>query len=313
MSNEKDTVDYTVRGFTKSFDTTLTHLSILRNKPKSVILRELLEEQLTDRIKTFGALSQLVAGMDEVLASHFGAKLSENPLENHFGTKYNLAMCDVLDIKTDEQLQQIQIRNTPYITARADQVMAGCKTVIKGQSLWFALFAELAFSDEEVVRRGWNEVFYSIDEDRYYSYYEHVNQLRCMRGMSSIQAEKNDFTHEGRLCRLNVTKPASYQYGAWRVSISLKDGVNVTEPDVLTGLHYPRLPHRLVIADRDEPYCSVASGEEDSEPGFRFVDGVCELDVYSNGKPERSNPTPMTKVAEALAAEIDARLKPFTG
>lgn len=51
MSNEKDTVDYTVRGFTKSFDTTLTHLSILRNKPKSVILRELLEEQLTDRIK----------------------------------------------------------------------------------------------------------------------------------------------------------------------------------------------------------------------------------------------------------------------
>ncbi len=313
MSTEKDTVDYTVRGFTKSFDTTLTHLSILRGKPKSVILREILEEQLTDRIKTFGALSALVAGMDQVLASHFGAELSDNPLENHFGTKYNLAMCDVLNIKSDEQLQQIQIRNTPYITARADQVMWGCKMVVKGQSLWFALFAELAFSDEEVVHRGWNEVFYSADDDRYYSYYENVNQLRSMRDMGSIQAKKNDFTHEGKLCSLEVTKPATYQFGAWRVDISLKEGVKVTDPSVLTGLHYPRLPHRLVIADRDEPYRSVASGEEDNEPGFMFVDGVCKLDVYSNGKQEELNPTPMWKVAEALAGEIDARLKPFTG
>jgi hypothetical protein len=52
---------------------------------------------------------------------------------------------------------------------------------------------------------------------------------------------------------------------------------------------------------------------EDGEPesGFAFVDGRCELDIYSNGCYEDYNPTLLPDVGEALAAVTDGRLKPF--
>lgn len=45
--------------------------------------------------------------------------------------------------------------------------------------------------------------------------------------------------------------------------------------------------------------------EKGSEPGFQFVDGECQFDVYSDGKFEDLNPTSMIAVAGAIADTVD--------
>ncbi|WP_406642759.1 hypothetical protein [Pectobacterium brasiliense] len=218
MKPEKDTVDYTIRGFSKDFDTTLTHLSMLWNKPKSVILRELAEQHLTDRIKMFGMLSKHVAVLDEMMAKHIGAELIEQPFESHFSTQWNMEMCSILGIRTDDDLEQILIRNTPYITVRADQVFKGIDRTVKGTALWFALFAEVASSTPETVQRAWENIFHSFDGEAYYRYYKNINEIRRLKGGSVITADQYDIMLQGELCTVKITKPADYQYGAGMLS-----------------------------------------------------------------------------------------------
>lgn len=312
MSAEKDTVDYTVRGFSRSFDRTLTDLSVLWNKPKSVILREIAEQHLTDRIKTFGILNKIVAALDEHLANHLGARLSDTQIENHFGTRWNMDMCNLLNIRSDADLESILVRNTPYITVRADQVMKGYPWISKATSLWFALFAEVAFSSEEIVKQAWEKIFHSVDNERYYIYYDHVNELRKMHHMDILIADKNDFTLEGEFCEVEVFKPAHYQYGAWRAVITPVVALTPEIQGALMELPFPHLPHRLIIADISEPYtCPTTDDNGVLLPGFRFYEGKCELDFYTNGNPESFNPTSPSDVAQALANTTDARLRPF--
>ncbi|ENT6814895.1 hypothetical protein ACFF2W_004413 [Enterobacter kobei] len=312
MSAEKDTVDYTVRGFSRSFDRTLTDLSVLWNKPKSVILREIAEQHLTDRIKTFGMLNKIVAAMDEHLANHLGARLSDTQIENHFGTRWNMEMCSLLKIQSDADLENILVRNTPYITVRADQVMKGFPWIAKGTSLWFALFAEVAFSSEEIVKQAWEKIFYSVDDERYYIFYQHINEIREMRHLDALAADKNDFILEGEFCEVAVFKPAHYQYGAWRAVITPVIPLTPEAHEALTGMNFPRLPHRLIVADTTEPYLSPATDINGTVvPGFRFNEGKCELDIYSNGMTESFNPTSPSDVAQELAKITDVRLQPF--
>ena len=303
MSNEKDTVDYTVRGFSRSFDRTLTDLSILWNKPKSVILREIAEEHLTDRIKTFGMLSKLVSALDEVVAGHVGAVVSDHQVENHFGTRWNMEMCELLNIRSDEELQRIVVDNTRYLTVRADQVLKGYKWIPKGTALWFALFAEVAVSSPDIVRQAWEKIFYSVSGDAYYRYYANVNELRRLHHLDEISADARDFERDGEFCQVAVTKPAHYQYGAWRVDILLSEKAAQLPP---ACLRFPTLPHRIFLADKDGLYtCQALFDEKGSELGFQFVAGECKFDVYSDGQFEDFNPTAMTAVAGAIANTVD--------
>lgn len=186
MTNEKDTVDYTVRGFSKEFDITLTNLSILWNKPKSVILREISEQQLTDRIKMFGILSPHVAALDEMMARKLKAELIERPYESHMSTRHSMEMSELLDIKSDDQLEDILVRNTPYIMVRANQVIYGTPRTVKGMTLWFALFAELASSSPDTVQKAWEQLFYSSSEKSHTKYYKNINEIRGLMGLPLI-------------------------------------------------------------------------------------------------------------------------------
>lgn len=189
MTNPKDTVDYTVRGFSKEFDITLTNLSILWNKPKSVILREITEQQLTDRIKMFGILSKHVAALDEMMARNLGAELIERPYESHMSTHSSLMMGKLLDITSDAQLEDILVRNTPYIMVRANQVLNGTPRTVKGMTLWFALFAELASSSPDTVQKAWNQLFYSTSEKEYSRYYKNINEIRSLMRLELIDED----------------------------------------------------------------------------------------------------------------------------
>lgn len=127
-----------------------------------------------------------------------------------------------------------------------------------------------------------------------------------------IPANQYDIMHQGEWCTVEITKPADYQYRAWHAVITLTPVAAEVDPAALRGLRFPTLPSRLLIAEKSTPYHAVAypkGGEPDL--GFAFVDGRCELDIYSSGCEEDYNPTPLIDVAEALAAVTDERLKPF--
>lgn len=313
MNEDKNTVDYTIRGVPKPVDDHLTHLSILTGTPKSVLVREKLIEIFTDRIKSFGMLNPLVAALDAVIANHIGPDtvvLSEQ-VDNHFGTKWNIEMRDLLGIKTDADLQRILVSNTPYLTVRADQVMQGYPTIPKATSLWFALFVEVAFSTPEVVQQAWEKIFYSHSGERYYQYYKHVNELRRLRHLEATEANLNDIGVSDVFSEVHLFKPEEYQYGAWHIEMTLKPEVAASVgQDVLEGLRFPQLPQRLFVASPEAGYsCAAIGDQEEYEPGFRFVDGHCELDMYSNGTHEDSNHTPLSTVVTALANLIEKRLQ----
>lgn len=321
MTQEKDTVDYTVRGFSREFDTTLTNVSILLNKPKSVLLRELAEQHFTDRIKMFGMMSKHVAALDEMMARNLGAELIERPYESHMTTRTSLEMGKLLNISSDEQLEDILVRNTPYIMVRANQVIKGTPRTVKGMTLWFALFAELASSSPDLVKTAWETIFYSFDDESYYRYYKNINEIRLLMNKDAITADLHDVRHDGKFCTVAITKPADYQYGAWLAVITLTPaGAQIADEaaadEALSGLCYPTFEKRQIVAKKDTGYHAMAFPEDGGEQqrGFKFIDGRCELNVYSKdyaGSSEFYHPTPLKHVAEVLASVTDEHLKPF--
>ncbi|WDF99817.1 hypothetical protein PSR30_04405 [Pectobacterium carotovorum subsp. carotovorum] len=321
MVHEKDTVDYTVRGFSKEFDKTLTNVATLMNKPKSVLLRELVEQHFTDRIKMFGMMSKHVAVLDEMMARNLGAELIERPYESHITTRNSLEMGKLLNISTDAQLEDILVRNTPYIMVRANQVIKGTPRTVKGMTLWFALFAELASSSPELVKTAWETLFYSFDDESYYRYYKHINEIRLLMNKDAVSADQHDVRHDGKFCTVAITKPEDYPNGARLAVITLTPaGAQIAAKDAaqeaLSGLCYPTLEKRQIVAKKDTGYHAVAFPEDggEMERGFTFIDGRCELNVYSKdyaGSSEFYHPTPLQHVAEVLASVTDGHLKPF--
>ena len=56
-------------------------------------------------------------------------------------------------------------------------------------------------------------------------------------------------------------------------------------------------------------YSALISAEPDRwDKAFRFVDGVCELHLYTNGVEEDHNPTPLGDVAQALINVVEENL-----
>ncbi|KFX11055.1 hypothetical protein KCQ_05211 [Pectobacterium atrosepticum ICMP 1526] len=321
MVHEKETIDYTVRGFERELDTTISNVAILSNKAKSVLLRELIEQHFTDRIKMFGILSKHVAALDEMMARNLGAELIERPYESHITTGHSLEMAKLLTISSDEQLEDILVRNTPYIMVRANQVIKGTPRTVKGMTLWFALFAEVASSSPDVVKAAWETLFYSFDDESYYRYYKYINEIRVLMNKDAITADLHDVRHEGRFCTVAITKPADYAYGAWLAVITLTPaGAQIAAKDAaqeaLSGLCYPTLEKRQIVAKKDTGYHAMAFPEDGGEMqrGFTFIDDRCELNVYSKGyagSSEFYHPTPLQQVADVLASVTDGHLKPF--
>lgn len=303
MAEEKNTVDYTIRNIPKDVDVTLSHLSILTGTPKSVIIRDKIIEMFTDQIKTFGMLSPLVDALDQVIAQHLGGiEVIKESLDDHYGTKWNIEMCKLLDIQGHDDLQHILVKNTPYLTIRADQVLKNMLAVPKASSLWFALFAEIAFSDEETVKKAWDNIFRKPSPARYYSFYSHINELRRQRQMPPLQSweynQQDDFGHT------RLFKPDDYDYGAWRIEITLAPEV-AADTETGPGITFPNLPERLFNAQQEKGYgCAVQNEQGGTEAGFRFVNGRTEFDVYSNGVSEERNETKPGIVMTAVATQV---------
>lgn len=288
-------VTYTLRNIPAELDQVISDLAISAGKPKATFLREFLESSFHDVIDQFSLRSPLVATLDDALASELGTKVTEQRYQSHFVTRWNREYQDLLGIETEEELRRVLMNNTPYLRERANQVLKGWAAIPRGISLTFALFAEIASRDKATIDRAWNNIFYSQLPDARHRFYRDIDVIRALKKQHAVCGyswTKDDIT-------VRIYRPDDYGHGAWRVLLVLDQNV-ITQT---WNIPFPELGGRRFTTDPG--YDAMISTAPDSwDKAFRFVDGICELHLYSNGVGEEENPTPLPAVAEALIGSV---------
>lgn len=113
--------------------------------------------------------------------------------------------------------------------------------------------------------------------------------------------------------RVTIERPAGYDYGAWRVRMSLRSPGAMEFMGGPIPFRIPQLPARRVHPDRGFRVAARDWGGKGSGLDGIFVDGVWEGDVYSNGVAEDDNPTSMDAVITELKAAVRDRLRAHAG
>ncbi|HDC4556553.1 TPA: hypothetical protein O8U07_004554 [Enterobacter kobei] len=300
MTNDGgESVTYTLRNIPADIDRVITDLANYARKPKATFLREFLEDSFRDVIDSFALKNPLIASLDDELASYLGAEVMEKRYQSHYITRWNQEYQKLLGISTEEELRRVVLTNTPFLHARADQVLKGWKKIPRGISLTFSLFAEIAGRDRETIDRAWNRIFYSQLQEKKHRFYQDIEAIRVLKKLpvlSGYRWTKDDIT-------VRIYRPEDYAYGAWRVALTLPENYALQ----MWNIPFPELEGRRFSADPG--YNALISAEPDRwDQAFRFVDGNCELHLYTNGVEEDQNPTPLPDVAQALIKVVEYNL-----
>lgn len=298
-SEGAESVTYTLRNIPAELDRVISDLAISAGKPKATFLREFLESSFHDVIDRFSLRSPLVATLDDALASELGAQVMTQRYGSHFVTRWNREYQNLLGIATEEELRRVLLNNTPYLRTRAAQVLKGWSAIPRGISLTFALFAELAGRDRATIDQAWTSIFYSQLPDARHRFYRDIDTIRALKKLHAICGyswSRDDIT-------VRIYRPDDYSYGAWRVLLVLDESV-ITQT---WNIPFPELDGRRFTVDPGyDAMISTAPGSWNK--AFRFVDGICELHLYSNGVEEDQNPTPLPAVADALIGLVEYEL-----
>ncbi|EAO7604347.1 hypothetical protein DTC78_24260, partial [Salmonella enterica] len=179
------------------------------------------------------------------------------------------------------------------------QVLKGWKNIPRGISLTFSLFAEIAGRDRETIDQAWKNIFYSQLREKKHRFYQDIEAIRALKKLPALTGDS--WTRDGITVR--IYRPENYARGAWRVTLSLPENYATQ----MWNIPFPELEYRLFTADPG--YSALISAEPDRwDKAFRFVDGVCELHLYTNGVEEDHNPTPLGDVAQALINVVEENL-----
>ncbi len=257
------------------------------------------EDSFRDVIDSFALKNPLIASPDEELASYLDAKVMEQRYQSHFITRWNQEYQKLLGISTEEELRRLVLNNTPFLQVRADQVLKGWKNIPRGISLTFSLFAEIAGRDRETIDQARKNIFYSQLREKKHRFYQDIEAIRALKKLPALTGDS--WTRDGITVR--IYRPENYARGAWRVTLSLPENYATQ----MWNIPFPELEYRLFTADPG--YSALISAEPDRwDKAFRFVDGVCELHLYTNGVEEDHNPTPLGDVAQALINVVEENL-----
>lgn len=171
------TATLTVRNIPLDVDAMITMQASIAGKSKSDFLKEFLTQEFQDLIKNFARTSQLVSLMDQELGKLTGVRVADHWFENDMITGNNLKYKAILNLTTHDDLQQIMMKNMPYLQLRAGQVLHKHFAYIpRGLSLTFSLFNEIASRDPATVNRAYNEIFYLVGEEKFYP---DINAIRA--------------------------------------------------------------------------------------------------------------------------------------
>lgn len=300
MTNDGgESVTYTLRNIPADIDRVITDLATHARKPKATFLREFLEDSFRDVIDSFSLKNPLIASLDEELACYLGAEVMEKRFQSHYITRWNQEYQKLLGISSEDELRRVVLNNTPYLQVRAAQVLKGWSRIPRGISLTFSLFAEIAGRDKETIDRAWNRIFYSQLPEKKHRFYQDIEAIRALKKLpvlSGYRWMKDDIT-------VRIYRPEDYAYGAWRVAITLPENYAIQ----MWNIPFPALEGRRFSADPGYS-ALISAGPDKWDQAFRFVDGTCELHLYTNGVEEDQNPTPLPDVAQALINVVEYNL-----
>jgi hypothetical protein len=111
---------------------------------------------------------------------------------------------------------------------------------------------------------------------------------------------------------VHIFRPAGYDYGVWRATVKLRNPAEMTWGGTPIPFHLPDLPKRRVHSDPE--YLAVVFDPTTREPtlGGHFVGGEWRGHIYSNGCPERDNPTPILDVRAKLTSAVEQIIDRFS-
>jgi len=171
------TATLTVRNIPLDVDAMITVQASVAGKSKSDFLKEFLTQEFQDLIKNFSRTSQLVSLMDQELGKQVCVRVADHWFENDMITGMNLKYKAILRLTTHDDLQQIMMKNMPFLQLRAGQVLhQNFAYIPRGLSLTFSLFNEIASRDPATINRAYNEIFYQVGEEKFY---QEINAIRA--------------------------------------------------------------------------------------------------------------------------------------
>ncbi|AOP89324.1 hypothetical protein L6E03_21835 [Enterobacter kobei] len=178
------TATLTVRNIPLDVDAMITVQASIAGKSKSDFLKELLTQEFQDLIKNFSRTSSLVSLMDEELGKQFGVKVAKHWFENDMITGNNLKYKALLKLTTHDDLQQLMMKNMPYLHLRASQVLhSQFAHIPRGLSLTFSLFNEIAGRDAKLIDRVFHEIFYPVGAEKFYA---DINAIRAEKKLEPV-------------------------------------------------------------------------------------------------------------------------------
>ncbi|EOX3826320.1 Uncharacterised protein [Enterobacter cloacae] len=178
------TATLTVRNIPLDVDAMITVQASIAGKSKSDFLKELLTQEFEDLIKNFSRTSPLVSLMDEELGRQYGVKVADHWFENEMITASNHRYRMLLKLGTHDDLQQVMMRNMPWLHLRASQVLHSHFAYIpRGLSLTFSLFNEIASRDAGTINRVFGEIFYLAGAEKFYS---DINAIRAAMKLEPV-------------------------------------------------------------------------------------------------------------------------------
>lgn len=307
-SETESTIAVSVKGVRSSVSQALEEVSISRGTNKSALMRELINGPMSSLIKVFTMKSPLVTSLDQELASMCGCSMVSGWYDNGATTLADRAYVGLLDIKSEDDLRDILMRNTPFLRIRARQALPVGMPVLYGISMYFALFTEIAARNDEIIEAAWAEIFSRWGAwYRRQDFYRHINEIRT--AMNRTAATSLTAAHvEGYYSHVAIFSPEGYEFGAWQVAMTLDTARTAALPlELFRQMTFPIVPGRIFSPDPEFGEAAYLNGLW--VLGFRFREGICGLHLYSNGVPEHENPVSLSEVAQILADQTDERIR----
>ena len=128
-----------------------------------------------------------------------------------------------------------------------------------------------------------------------------AEQLRKLV-LAFIAQEKKQL---GERVQIRVSRPETYEAGAWRVEIKLKKPEECPYPLVFP---LPDLDKRSIHCDPEHRAAWFNAETQTHETAGVLRDGIWRGDCYTNGIAESENPTSLEVVEQALRNKIEMAL-----
>lgn len=295
--SEESASTYTLRGITPLTDTYIATQAKASGKPKGTYAREFIEEQLGNPVSSYIRSNSMIRSMDEEIAEFCGAVMAHESLSICLSVQESDAYRALLGIQSDKELTHILFDNAAYLHSLAAQTLKGRTALERGISLKLALFCEMAGRNGSVVDAAWKQLFFSARPDAYEKYMDEIDAVREQKKIAPLSWT---VIHAGPLATVKLRQPAQSNPDVWRVQIVINDSFSM--PSYL--IEIPPIPSRMLVAD---PGFSgvIILRDGQSRPAMNFINGRCELHLYSIGVAEADNPVPADKSARFIWEHVE--------